>query len=76
MQFLGESLLLTLLGVAWPCVRAHRPARFSAFLEKPLALPVADPAFWLFLVGLIVVVGALAGTYPAFSCRPSSPSGC
>ncbi len=74
MQFLGESLLLTLLGVvlALVFVLIGLP-RFSAFLEKPLALPVVDPAFWLFLAGLVGVVGVLAGMYPAFFLSAFQP---
>ncbi|HEX8528440.1 MAG TPA: ABC transporter permease, partial [Cytophagales bacterium] len=73
-QFLGESLLLTLLGVVLALIFvAVGLPKFSAFLEKPLALPVADPAFWAFLVVLTLVVGALAGTYPAFFLSAFQP---
>ncbi len=66
-QFLGESLLLTLLGVALALVLVYAGLPwFSAFLEKPLALPLGNPGFWAFLAGLTLVVGTLAGTYPAF----------
>ncbi len=73
-QFMGESLLLTLLGVALALVLvAIGLPRFSAFLEKPLSLPLANPGFWLFLMGLIVVVGVLAGAYPAFFLSAFQP---
>ncbi len=73
-QFLGESLLLTLFGVllALVIVSIGLPW-FSAFIEKPLALPLGNPVFWAFLGGLILVVGALAGMYPAFFLSAFQP---
>jgi putative ABC transport system permease protein len=73
-QFLGESLLLTLLGVALALVLVYIGLPwFSAFLGQPLALPLGNPGFWAFLVGLVVVVGALAGMYPAFFLSAFQP---
>jgi putative ABC transport system permease protein len=56
-----------------PGAGVRGPAPFSAFLEKPLALPLSSPAFWAFLVVLTLVVGALAGTYPAFFLSAFQP---
>jgi len=66
-QFIGESILLTafamLLAVA--LVELVLPA-FAAFLEKPLMFSPAQPGtLGVLLVG-IVIVGLLAGSYPAF----------
>jgi putative ABC transport system permease protein len=73
-QFLGESLLLTLLGVVLALLLVYVGLpRFSAFLEKPLALPLGNPGFWAFLTGLTLVVGTLAGTYPAFFLSAFQP---
>jgi putative ABC transport system permease protein len=74
-QFLGESLLLCvislLLSVA--LIELLLPA-FNAFTEKPLAMHYFQNAY-LFagLGGIILIVGILAGMYPAFylsSFRP------
>ena len=66
-QFLGESILLTafamLLAVA--LVELALPF-FSSFLEKPLTFSIADPSTLAVLSLSIVVVGLLAGSYPAF----------
>ena len=66
-QFLGESVLLTafamLLAVA--IVELVLPT-FAAFLEKPLAFSLANPSTLSVLVGGTLLVGLLAGTYPAF----------
>jgi len=73
-QFLGESLLLSLLGVALALVMVYAGLPpLGAFLGKALALPLSSPAFWAFLAGLVVVVGALAGTYPAFFLSAFQP---
>ena len=66
-QFLGESVLLTavamLLAVA--LVELVLPT-FSGFLEKPLSFSLADPGTLAILTLGTIVVGLLAGSYPAF----------
>ena len=66
-QFLGESVLLTafamLLAVA--LVELALPS-FGAFLEKPLAFSLADPGTLVVLLGGTIIVGLIAGSYPAF----------
>jgi len=66
-QFLGESTLLTacamLLAVA--IVELALPF-FSTFLEKPLAFSLTNPATLGVLSLGVVVVGLVAGSYPAF----------
>ena len=73
-QFLGESILLTALAMllAMSIVEIVLPA-VADFLEKPLAFSLAEPALLLSLLGGVVVVGLIAGSYPAFylsSFRP------
>ena len=74
-QFLGESILLTgvamLLAVA--LVEIVLPS-FAAFLEKPLAFSLADQATLAVLVGGSIVVGLLAGSYPAFYLSQFRPA--
>ena len=66
-QFLGESILLTafamLLAVA--LVELALPF-FATFLEKPLSFSLTNPATLAILSLGIVIVGMLAGSYPAF----------
>jgi putative ABC transport system permease protein len=66
-QFLGESVLLTLLAMllAVAMVELVLPV-FATFLEKPLQFSLADPGVLLTLVLGSVAVGLFAGSYPAF----------
>lgn len=66
-QFLGESILLTALAMllAVAIVELAMPS-VAAFLEKPLTFSLASPAVLLTLIAGIVVVGLIAGSYPAF----------
>lgn len=65
-QFLGESLLLSALsavlaiGVVWLVLPA-----FNSLFDKHLSLGFGDPLRWLGIVGLVLVTGLLAGSYPA-----------
>jgi putative ABC transport system permease protein len=75
-QFLGESILLTafamLLAVA--LVELALPS-FGAFLEKPLTFSLSAPVTLATLLIGIVLVGLIAGSYPAFYLshfRPAS----
>ena len=66
-QFLGESILISLvaMAVALLLVEAFLPA-FRAMVGKEVALSFRDEPVLLLLMGAIaLLVGALAGTYPA-----------
>jgi putative ABC transport system permease protein len=74
MQFIGEAILLVFLAtiVALLMVWCILPA-FNSVTGKELALPVAQPSFWGLLLGLIMLTGFVAGSYPAIflsSLRP------
>jgi len=66
-QFLGESVLLTMFAMllAIAIVELVMPA-FAAFVEKPLAFSVGSPSVIGILLAGVVGVGLLAGSYPAF----------
>jgi putative ABC transport system permease protein len=74
-QFLGESVLLTafamLLAVA--IVELVLPA-FANFLEKPITFSLANSGSLAVLITSIVVVGLLAGSYPAFYLSKFKPA--
>jgi putative ABC transport system permease protein len=67
-QFLGESLLITLLafGLALVLVETLMPL-FNQLSEKNLSLNLSSNIFMLFsLLGIALFTGFLAGSYPAF----------
>jgi predicted permease len=73
-QFMGEALLLTALALvlAVALVRVVLPT-FNQLTGKQLNLPLAQPSFWAMLLGLLLVMGSLAGSYPAFFLSSLNP---
>lgn len=75
-QFLTESLIYVFISMilALLLVQIVLPA-FQKLTGKSLALPLGDPVMILLILGFILIVGLLAGLYPAFflsSFRPVS----
>ncbi len=73
-QFLGEAILLATLamGVALVAMWSLLPA-FNSITDKHIVLPIVRYRFWLELAGLDLLIGCLAGSYPALylsSFRP------
>ncbi len=67
-QFLGESFLLTLIGVAiaLPLLAACLPW-LNEITHASVSLHLLrDSSIWFMLIGIVVVTGLLAGSYPAF----------
>jgi putative ABC transport system permease protein len=75
-QFVGESVLLTLLGLilAVALVELTLPA-YSSFLGKQLSFNfISDPGLLALLLGLTLVVGIAGGAYPAFFLSGFKPA--
>ncbi len=75
-QFLGDAMVLTFLALllAMGFVLAALPT-FRTFVERELALnPVRDAALMPGLVLLAALVGAVAGSYPAFFVSAFRPA--
>jgi putative ABC transport system permease protein len=66
-QFLAESLTITLIAgiIALALVHLCLPA-FNQLTTKTLFVNYADPVYWMFFLGFILITGSLAGSYPAF----------
>ena len=65
-QFLGEALFLTGLATVLAIILTDLILRyFNDMTGKNLALNFSSPGFVLSLIGLILITGLLAGTYPA-----------
>lgn len=65
-QFSGEAMLLTFFSilVAILFVLLLLPS-FNTLTDKTMVLPINQPVFWLALIGLLLVTGLIAGSYPA-----------
>jgi len=73
-QFIGESLVFSFLAMVLSLVLLVLllPA-FNEFTAKHIRFPLAQPGFWLTLLGVMLVTGLVAGSYPALylsSLRP------
>jgi putative ABC transport system permease protein len=73
-QFLGESLLLTIIScvLSLGLLQLLMPL-YSNLLGYELAVPFSQWWLYVFLLGIIVVVGLLAGSYPALILSAFSP---
>jgi len=66
-QFIGESMIIALISFVIAIVAAQLllPS-YNTLVDKKLFIDYASKEFWLFTLGLIVVTGFVAGSYPAF----------
>ena len=65
-QFLGESILISLIaGVFALLVIWFTLPYFGDLVEKKLSINYSDYRFWLSGLGVILLTGLLAGSYPA-----------
>jgi ABC-type lipoprotein release transport system permease subunit len=73
-QFLSEAMLIIFVAVAIALVllTALLPG-FNMLTGKQLTVPAGQPVFWLFLTGLVLLTGLIAGSYPAFFLSSLNP---
>ena len=65
-RFLTESFVVTFLAILLALPLAHFGLiYFESFLPNAIPLDWADPVFWMFLLGILLVVGLISGLYPA-----------
>ncbi|MEJ2004720.1 MAG: ABC transporter permease, partial [Cyclobacteriaceae bacterium] len=74
LQFLGESLVITFIAfiLAMILVVILLPS-FNTMVEKELILDYTNSKFWLAALGLILITGIVAGSYPAFYLSGFNP---
>ncbi|HRN71561.1 MAG TPA: ABC transporter permease [Ginsengibacter sp.] len=73
-QFIGESVLLVIISCAIAvALLALVMPWYNQLLGYSLAVSWTSWPIWFFLAGTIVVVGLLAGSYPAFVLSAFSP---
>ena len=73
-QFMGESLLMCAISfiLALVLVTLMLPY-FNSIISKNLTLPYNSPLFWLAGIGLTVITGFVAGSYPALFLSAFKP---
>jgi ABC-type antimicrobial peptide transport system permease subunit len=73
-QFIGEAMLLTFLSfiIAFAIAIAILPV-FNDLTGKQLMLPAWKNIFWIRLIGLLITVGFVAGSYPALFLSSLKP---
>nr|MBI1229527.1 FtsX-like permease family protein [Cytophagales bacterium] len=74
-QFLIEAMLIVFFAatIAVLIVSLSLPS-FRDLIGKDLQNPLSQPYFWILSTGLVLVVGLLSGSYPAFLLSAFSPS--
>jgi putative ABC transport system permease protein len=74
MQFMGESLLMAFISFLFSLILVFSlTGDFGAIIHTPLTVPYNNVFAWLVALGVIVITGVLAGSYPAIflsSFRP------
>ncbi|MCZ8353393.1 MAG: ABC transporter permease [Cyclobacteriaceae bacterium] len=74
-HFLFQSILLTTISaiIAVPLAEVSI-LLFKDFLPSGLIIQFTSPALWLILLGLILLIGLIAGAYPAFIMTDFKPA--
>ena len=66
-QFLVESGLISFLSLALALLMAVIALPFfNTLAAKEITIPFLNPFFWLILLGSVLLLGLLSGSYPAF----------
>lgn len=73
-QFIGESLLFSFFALVLSIglLLALLPA-FNGFTGKQIHLPAGHPLFWGALIGVALITGIVAGSYPALYLSSLEP---
>jgi putative ABC transport system permease protein len=73
-QFIGEAILLTFLAalIAFVLVILVLPY-FNLLTGKQMALPLELRSFWFSIIGLLLITGFVAGSYPALFLSSLNP---
>ena len=73
-QFIGESILLTAVScILAVCLLQLLMPVYNQLLGYQLTVSWSSPAIYIFLAGIILAVGFLSGSYPAFFLSAFSP---
>jgi putative ABC transport system permease protein len=75
-QFMGESFMLTIISMVFALILVYLfLPTFSNFTDKDLNLNfLQNPEYILGIVGLVILVGVISGSYPALFLSGFSPA--
>ena len=73
-QFIGEAVVMAFVAVlvAIGCIYAAMPA-FNELVQKQLSVDILQPLHLGYLIGIALITGLLAGSYPAFYLSSFNP---
>lgn len=75
LQFIGESTLLAFISCAIAIVAAQLLLPYyNMLVDKKLFINYSSVWFWISAIGLVVVTGVIAGSYPAFYLSGFQPT--
>jgi len=73
-QFLTESILFVSIGFIMACLLVYWTLPwFNDLADKQIAFPLTNPLFWLICIPGILLVGLIAGSYPALYLSSFKP---
>jgi len=73
-QFVGESLVTSFISLVIACVFVLISLPFfNELVEKKLSLGLTNPLQWLLLIGIAILCGFIAGSYPSVYLSSFSP---
>ena len=73
-QFVGESLVTSCISLVIACVFVLISLPFfNDLVEKKLSLGLTNPLQWLLLIGIAILCGFIAGSYPSVYLSSFSP---
>ncbi|HNR75185.1 MAG TPA: FtsX-like permease family protein, partial [Cyclobacteriaceae bacterium] len=73
-QFLGESVLVTTIAFLLAIVLVEVAMPFyNQLVSKNISIDYSNPVFWLLSVGIVLLLGIFAGSYPAFYLSAFNP---
>ncbi|MBK8292182.1 MAG: ABC transporter permease [Flammeovirgaceae bacterium] len=74
LQFLGESIMISTIAFILSIVLVELTLPlYNIFINKQLTINYASPLLWSLGIGLVLVTGLLAGSYPAFYLSSFKP---
>ena len=73
-QFLGESLMITLISFLFAIVLVELLLPFyNTLVVKNISMNYSNPWLWISALGLILITGIFSGSYPAFYLSSFQP---